>query len=88
MTSTYIGSTLADRLFVRSARNSAALRNLTVGMARVMDFTVNHSGVGIWRIGSDYFIATCPGVTLEGFPFTEISEPIRNLRDARDWLGY
>lgn len=90
MTSTYIDSVPVARAVTgRHPR----LAQMSVGLARIMNWVAQHDGVQIWRIGSDYFIATCPCSirSADGkaaYPATEISDPIRTIQDARDWLGY
>lgn len=90
MTTTNLDSRLVSRLTPRDTGN------VPVSLARLMTWTARHDGVEIYRIGCDYFIATCPAAVVDVDELgrrivcecTEISDPIRTYQDARDWLNY
>lgn len=70
-------------------------------LAELMRFVESHSGNKVIRVGDDHFTVAAPGSHREGvdihepnrvprigYACTLISEPIRTLRQALDWLGY
>jgi hypothetical protein len=62
-------------------------------LVEISRFIESHAGNKVIRLGDDFVIVAAPGTHQEptrrvAYAVTLISEPIRNLRDALNWLGY